>query len=250
VSFPLRLLRVGASMLARRLLRAPPRALILPPRLAVASPFARHLCAAKPAPESGSAEGAAKPADAAGADPISTEETGGAGETTVDPRLGELEARVAELDEQLKAKHDQLLRAMADADNARRRAAIDVESANKYGVGKFAKAMLEVADNLGRAADSVPEEARSSDEQPALRALYEGVILTDAALHKAFKQHGLERMSPLGQKFDPNMHEALFEVPDPSKEPGTVAHVTSAGYVLHDRCLRAAGVGITSKPPV
>jgi len=219
--------------------RAPlARGLPLPAARRLEAP-ARALCTeAKPKPEE------AKPADADPAEEAAAEE-----QPAEDARMGELEARVVELEDELKQKHDALLRALAEAENARRRAAIDVENANKFAVGKFAKSLLDVADNLGRAADSVPEELRTSDENLPLKSLYEGVVLTDSVLHKTFEKYGLHRMAPLGQKFDPNIHDALFEMPDPEKEAGTVAHVTSAGYMLHERCLRAAGVGIVSKPP-
>ena len=167
-----------------------------------------------------------------------------AGEVSVET----LQARITELEEQLEGKHDQVLRALAEADNARRRATIDVENAHKFAVGKFAKSLLDVADNLSRAAESVPEESRASDEQPTLKALYEGVVMTEKVLISTFEQHGLVKIWPLDEKFDPNLHNALFEMPDPEREPGTVGHVASAGYVLHDRCIRAAGVGIVSKP--
>jgi molecular chaperone GrpE len=190
-----------------------------------------------------------------------------------------LEARVAELDAKLTEKHDQVLRALAEADNARRRADLDVQSAHKFGIGKFAKDLLEVADNLSRAAESVPENVRTSDEHPELKALYEGVVMVDKVLLKTFEKHGarpfaslarcsrsrsrcfplrsrgrpppltgLTRVEPMGEKFDPNFHEALFKAPDPTKEPDTIMHVANPGYVLHERCLRAAGVGVVAKP--
>lgn len=155
--------------------------------------------------------------------------------------MEELEAEVA-------SKHDQVLRALAEAENARRRASIDVENAHKFAVGKFAKSLLDVADNLSRAAESVPEEMRAAEEHPVLKGLYDGVVMTETQLVKTFEEHGMKRMWPLDEKFDPNLHNALFEMPDPSKEPGTIAHVASAGYVLHERVIRAAGVGIVSKP--
>eukprot|EP00962_Isochrysis_galbana_P016740 scaffold4799_cov115-Isochrysis_galbana.AAC.7 len=163
-------------------------------------------------------------------------------------RVTKLEQQVAELDEQLKSKHDHLLRALADTDNMRRRATIDIENANKYAVGNFAKDLLDVADNLGRAMGAVPVEMRQSEDHQDLKILYEGVMLTDNELMKVFSKHGLIRLEPLGEKFDPNFHNALFEAPDPSKEPGTVMHVAMPGYKLHDRCLRAAGVGVVRKP--
>lgn len=175
-------------------------------------------------------------------------------EATEDEAAGEsseidaLKAEVEDLKTQVAAKHDQTLRALAEAENARRRAGIDVENAHKFAVGKFAKSLLDIADNLSRAAESVPEEMRESDEQPVLKSLYEGVTMTEKMLVKTFEEHGLKRIWPMDEKFDPNLHNALFEMPDPSKEPGTVAHVASAGYVLHDRVIRAAGVGVVKAP--
>jgi len=186
------------------------------------------------------AEAAAEPAKEAS-------EAGAAEEEAAEDPIAQLEARVSELDKELAEKHDQMLRALAEADNARRRARLDVENSHKFGVSKFAKDLLEVADNLSRAADSVPEEMRSSDEHPVLKALYEGVIMTDDQLVKTFGKHGLTRLNPLGEKFDPNFHDAVFEAPDPTKEPGTVMHVAAPGYVLHERCLRAASVGVVKK---
>jgi len=195
---------------------------------------------------------AAPSAEAAAAEPAEpTKEASEAGSAEeeaaeVDP-IAQLEARVAELDKELADKHDQVLRALAEADNARRRATLDVEKSHKFGVSKFAKDLLEVADNLSRAAESVPEEMRSSEEHPVLKALYEGVTMTDGQLIKTFGKHGLTRVDPLGEKFDPNFHDAVFEAPDPTKEPGTVMHVAAPGYVLHERCLRAATVGVVKK---
>jgi molecular chaperone GrpE len=161
-----------------------------------------------------------------------------------------LQARVEELEAEVASQKDQMLRALAEAENARRRAKIDVENAHKFAVGKFAKSLLDVADNLSRAAESVPEELRTSEseDQQVLRGLYDGVVMTENVLVKAFEANGMSKLWPMDEKFDPNFHNALFEMPDPSKEPGTVAHVASAGWVLHERCIRAAGVGIVSKP--
>ena len=135
------------------------------------------------------AEAAAEPAKEAS-------EAGAAEEEAAEDPIAQLEARVSELDKELAEKHDQMLRALAEADNARRRARLDVENSHKFGVSKFAKDLLEVADNLSRAADSVPEEMRSSDEHPVLKALYEGVIMTDDQLVKTFGKHGASSSSP------------------------------------------------------
>lgn len=227
----------------RRVLLA--RRLPLPSQSAEALMLARHRGAAGGWARTLCAKPEAKPEDAAEAEAAPGTSEGTDGDAA---RVAELEAQLSELDEQLKAKHDQVLRALAEADNARRRAAIDVENASKFSVGGFAKDLLDVADNLGRAADAVPAELRDSEEAPVLKNLYEGVVLVDTVLHKVFSKHGLTKIEPLGEKFDPNFHNAMFEAPDPTKEPGTVMHVASPGYVMHDRCLRAAGVGVVQKP--
>ena len=259
------------------------------------------------------AEAAAEPAKEAS-------EAGAAEEEAAEDPIAQLEARVSELDKELAEKHDQMLRALAEADNARRRARLDVENSHKFGVSKFAKDLLEVADNLSRAADSVPEEMRSSDEHPVLKALYEGVIMTDDQLVKTFGKHGASssppplrpsipsttrrpphpkltchptclvlrphQAQPSRREVRPQLpcaarlgtmpalltlllqppppaaclrtpylttllpclcQDAVFEAPDPTKEPGTVMHVASPGYIMHERCLRAASVGVVKK---
>ena len=206
----------------------------------------RWLCAEKKAAEGEAAEPAAEAAEPA-AEGAAAEGAAAAASDEAEPadRVAELEAQVADLETQLKEKHDRMMLGLADADNARRRANIDVENAHKFAVGKFAKSLLDVADNLGRAADSVPEEAIAENEQ--LKMLHEGVTMTSTMLLKTFEQHGLQRVDPLGEKFDPNLHNALFEVPDPAQEPGTIAHVQNYGYSLHDRVIRPADVGIVAK---
>ena len=165
------------------------------------------------------------------------------------PTMEEMQAKIEELEEKVSAKHDQVLRALAEADNARRRAQIDVENAHKFAVSKFAKSLLDVADNLSRAAESVPENQRADESNPVLKGLYDGVVMTETVLVKTFAEHNIKKQWPMDEKFDPNVHNALFEAPDPTKEPGTIMHVASAGYVLHDRVIRAAGVGVVAKPP-
>mmetsp|Transcript_9092 Transcript_9092/g.23108 ORF Transcript_9092/g.23108 Transcript_9092/m.23108 type:complete len:232 (-) Transcript_9092:211-906(-) len=172
------------------------------------------------------------------------EEPTAAGDAAEREDVAALKAKLAETEEKLKQRHDQLLRAVADADNIRKRTAVEVDNAHKYSIGGFAKTLLEVADNLERALELVPESVRSGAENPPLRALYEGVKLTDEQLVKSFASVGLVRVNPLGEKFDPNLHEALFEMPDPTKEAGMVGNVMSVGYKLHDRCLRSAKVGV------
>eukprot|EP00741_Cyanophora_paradoxa_P007069 tig00001086_g6840.t1 len=142
---------------------------------------------------------------------------------------------------------DKLLRSLAEMENVRRRAQVDVENARKFGVQGFAKSLLDVADYLGMALNAVPEEKRGSDADAYLKNLYFGVQATEKELLKAFAAVGLSRVDPMGQKFDPNLHDALFEVDDPTKEPGTVAHVDKPGYVLNERCIRPAKVGVVKK---
>mmetsp|Transcript_3513 Transcript_3513/g.11726 ORF Transcript_3513/g.11726 Transcript_3513/m.11726 type:complete len:134 (-) Transcript_3513:456-857(-) len=131
-------------------------------------------------------------------------------------------------------------------ENIRKRHVNDVENANKYATTKFAKDLLNVADNLERAISMVPAEVREG-EPSTLKALLEGVELTDRELLSVFRKHGVDKVDPAGQKFDPNFHEALYEMPVPDAEPGTVARVESVGYKIHDRCLRPAKVGVVSK---
>lgn len=136
---------------------------------------------------------------------------------------------------------------MAEMDNIRKRTKIEVDNAYKFSVGSFAKSLLEVADNLERAIALVPENVRSGDENPMMKALYEGVKLTDDQLVKTFQTQDIVRVNPLDEKFDPNFHEALFEIPDATKEAGTVGQVLSVGYKISDRCLRSAKVGVIKK---
>ena len=117
-----------------------------------------------------------------------------------------------------------------------------LDDARLYGIQSFAKDLLEVADILGKATESVPKE--ELDKNTHLKNLYEGLSMTDTQLQKVFKSHGLEKIDPVGDKFDPNFHDALFMQPFPDKEPGTVAVVTKIGYKLNGRPLRAALVGV------
>ncbi|MFY8106243.1 MAG: nucleotide exchange factor GrpE [Elstera sp.] len=134
---------------------------------------------------------------------------------------------------------DQALRALADAENTRRRAERDREDASKYAVSGFARDLLSVADNLRRALDAVPP---SEDE--TVKALVAGVEATERELLATFERRGLTRIDALGQIFDPNLHEAVFEVPNTGQPTGTVVQVLQTGYRIHDRLLRPAMVGV------
>lgn len=150
------------------------------------------------------------------------------------------EAEIAEL-------KDKLLRALAENENLIRRAKRDREDTAKYAAANFARDMLTIADNLRRALAVVPEAMRSGDENT--RAFVEGVELTGRELQSALERHGIRRISPLGEKFNHDLHEALFEVPTGDAAPGTVVQVLEDGYVIHDRLLRAARVGVAKALP-
>jgi len=143
---------------------------------------------------------------------------------------------------------DKVLRGLAEMENLRRRTEREVADARTYGVTSFAREMLTVADNLRRALDSVPDEARATAEGP-LKALIEGIELTERDLLASLGRFGGKKLDPLGQKFDPNLHQAMYEVPDDSVPSGTVKQVAQAGYAIGDRVLRPALVGVSKALP-
>lgn len=200
--------------------------------------------------------GAAQQPDPAAAAAGATEQQGGNGDANGTPpdlqaELDRQRATAEDLDTQVAELKDKLLRNLADMENLRERSARQIESNKQFAVQSFAKSLLDVADNLERAAAAVPAEAlqpgdsfSAADVAKYLRTLLEGVQLTDKQLAEALKKQGIEKYQSLGEKFDPNKHSALFEMPDPSKEPGTVGVVTKNGYTLNGRVVRAADVGV------
>lgn len=167
-----------------------------------------------------------------------------AGDETPD-ETDPLAALKNDYDGKLAELKDQMLRAAAETENVRRRAARDVDETRKYAVSGFARDMITVAENLFLAMNSIPEEARN--EEGLLKTLADGVDMTLRELLGAFEKHGIERVDPLGEKFDHNRHQAVSQVEDPSKEPNTVLHVMQAGYVIGDRLLRPAMVVVSKK---
>uniref|UniRef100_F6QT62 GrpE protein homolog n=1 Tax=Monodelphis domestica TaxID=13616 RepID=F6QT62_MONDO len=151
------------------------------------------------------------------------------------------------LEEQLKETLEKYKRALADTENLRQRSQKLVEEAKLYGIQGFCKDLLEVADILEKATESVPKD-EIKEENPHLKNLYEGLVMTEVQIQKVFKKHGLLKLNPLGDKFDPYEHEALFHTPIEGKEPGTVALVNKVGYKLHGRTLRPALVGVVKEP--
>lgn len=156
-----------------------------------------------------------------------------------DERLAELEAEVAEL-------KDQLLRALAETENVRRRAQRERADILKYAAAPILKDILTVADNLSRAVESAAQGDAAAEGR--LETLLAGVKLTEKELSSAFERHHVVKLEPLGERLDPHRHEAMFEVPDPGK-PGIVVQVVQAGYLLHDRLLRPARVGVSKSLP-
>ena len=156
------------------------------------------------------------------------------------------EERVAALEAELAEHKDQLLRALAETENVRRRAQREREDALKYAVAGFAKELLSVADNLRRALDSLPQ-SEIKDERT--RGLVTGVEATERELLSVFERHGLRRIDPEGERFDHNLHQAIFEAERPGKPGGIVIEVLQPGYVLHDRLLRPAMVGVAKQTP-
>lgn len=142
---------------------------------------------------------------------------------------------------------DRMLRLAAEMENLRRRTSRDVHDARAYAIANFARDMLTVADNLKRALDAVPAEAVATD--PAVAALAEGVDLTQRSLVATLERHGVKKLTPLGERFDPNFHQAMFEAPDESKPANTVIHVAQDGYVIGERMLRPAMVGVSKGGP-
>jgi molecular chaperone GrpE len=146
------------------------------------------------------------------------------------------------LEGELATLKDQWLRAMAETENLRRRATRDREEALKYASTNFGRDMLAIADNLRRALESCPA---TEDLPEPVKALIQGIEMTESALLSTFDRHGIKKIHPLSEKFDANSHQAMFEVEDESVPAGTVVQVLQTGYTLHDRLLRPAMVGVS-----
>lgn len=160
----------------------------------------------------------------------------------------DLSPSTEELQKEISNLKDQLLRSLAEQENIRRIAKKDVQSSKNYAVSSFAKSLLDTHDNLHRAMEAVPEEMRSDHENHKVLAnLYEGIKMTDVNFTKAFKKNNLLKYGEVGDKFDPNIHNALFEYEDDTKPPGTIGQVMKNGFMLNNRVLRPAEVGTVKK---
>ena len=151
------------------------------------------------------------------------------------------EEQIAALQEELLQARDRTMRALADSENTRKRALKDRDDAGKYAVANFARDMIAFGDNFTRALESMPE-----DTPPAVA---EGLTAMEKELLSVFDRHGIQKIEPLDEMFDANFHEVMFEAPTPGKEPGIIIQVIEPGYVLNERLLRAAKVGIAKAAP-
>ena len=213
-------------------------------KIATEEPVAEEPVAEEPVAEEPVAEEAAEaPAEAATEEAVA-EEVGASGEEDSGadevPEERDPEAEIADL-------NDKLLRALAETENLRRRSRKEREDTANYAVANFARDMLSVADNLGRALGALPEMSDETSE--LLSGFIEGVSLTERELATVLERHGIDRVDPMGEKFDPNRHEAMFEIPTGDATPGTVVQVLEIGYVLKERLLRAAKVGVARPLP-
>lgn len=143
---------------------------------------------------------------------------------------------------------DRLLRSLAEVENVRRRAEREVADAKLYGASNFAREMLSFADNLRRAVESVPPATRAALD-PSLASFIEGVEVTERDFLSRLSRFGVRPIEAMGARFDPNQHEALFEIPDETQPAGTVAQVVERGYMIGERVLRPAKVGVTRGGP-
>ena len=152
------------------------------------------------------------------------------------------------LAQQVADLRDRWMRSLAEMENLRRRTEREVADARTYGIAGFARDMVAVADNVRRGLDAVPAELRDGGDN-AINALLEGMELTERELLKGFDKHNIKKIEPLGVKFDPNLHQAMYEVPDSSVPAGSVVQVVQAGYTIGDRILRPALVGVSKGGP-
>lgn len=179
-------------------------------------------------------------ADAPGAE---EQAAGAEGEAAAEAAEDRTQAPETDLAAELEATKERLLRALAETENLRRRAARDVEEAHKYAISGFARELLEVADNLSRALGSIPPRAR--EEIDFVKNLADGVAMTEKSLLASFERHQIAKVEPeLGSRFDHNRHQAMLEIETADHPPGTVAQVMQPGYVIADRLLRPAMVGV------
>ena len=157
-----------------------------------------------------------------------------------------LSEKITQLETSLAQGHDQMMRLAADMENLRKRAQREREDAGKYAVSSFARDLLDVADTFGRALQSIPEDLRADER---ISPLVTGIEATSRALMNCFEKYGIKKLEPMDEPFNPNFHEVMFEAPVPGKQGGIIIQLIEAGYMLHDRLLRPARVGVSKADP-
>jgi molecular chaperone GrpE len=179
-----------------------------------------------------------------------TEKTARAEDAAAPPEAASPAARASEADPVALAAElkDRLLRTLAEMENLRKRTEREVADSRSYSIASFARDMLGVADNMRRALDAISPEMGQTAE-PGVKALIDGVELTERELIKALEKNGVRQFSPRGEKFDPKVHQAMFEVPNPSVPAGSVVEVVAPGYMIGERVLRPAMVGVSKGGP-
>ena len=186
------------------------------------------------------AEGGPVPSDAAaGAEETETAAPDAEGDAGSD-RVRQLETELAEL-------KDKSLRALADAENTRRRAQRELSDARKYAASGIIKDLLNVSDNLNRALEAVPDDVRNADDQ--VKNLVLGVEMVEKDLLNAFEKHGVRKIEPLGEPFNHEFHQAMYEVENSGKPSGTIVELLQPGFVMHDRLIRPAMVAVAKGDP-
>lgn len=173
-------------------------------------------------------------------DPAAPQTSGDAADA---PATADMDAAAASAREAAEYR-EKLLRTLAEMENLRRRTEREVADARSYGIAAFARDVLTVADNMDRALQALDDELRSKAEG-RVRALLDGVELTERELLKMLEKHGVKKFEPLGQRFDPNVHQAMYEVTDSSQPSGQVVQVIQAGYMIGERMLRPALVAVS-----
>ncbi len=166
-------------------------------------------------------------------------------DTEATEELAADEERIAALEEELAEAKQQVLYARAETQNVRRRMEKDVADARAYAATGFARDILSVSDNLARALDAIPADMREDEK---MKGLVAGIEATGREIEKVFGQHGITRIAAMGMPLDPNQHQAMVEIPSDDAEPGTVIQEMQAGYMIKDRLLRPAMVGVARKP--
>ena len=159
-----------------------------------------------------------------------------------------LNAELQRVEDENAELKDKMLRLAADMENLRRRTQKDVSDAREYSIAGFAREMLAVSDNLRRALDALPDDLRQEGES-GLNTLIEGVELTERSMLQALEKHGVKKITPVNERFDPNFHQAMFEIPDTEVPNNTVLQVVQDGYVIGGRVLRPALVGVSKGGP-